>query len=266
VSKPVSFEIPSFPESNEESDTEEIVSPGCVLTSTTHENCHTTQIYPVNDAAPGHQHSGTTSLDLTYKHGKNVNDLLLQYSNAVSIHHKPLFAMTTGRFDGILADFPVKFMVDSGSELNLISNEFYIQTNLSLNLDGAHWSLKGINGGAVPLVGCCHDAPVMLGGHCFDHHFFVSAEGTGKQEVILGQPWLQWYSANLGYSRSQTLVMKIWRNGDADSNIPVKATLAIHLCNPNAAHNAEKLVLTGHGSNKWKATVEDVTDNDLGKA
>ena len=79
-------------------------------------------------------------------------------------------------------------MVDTGSELNLISDELYQQTNLALNVDGAHWSLKGINGGAVPLVGCCRDIPLIRSGHHFDHHFFISKEGTGKQDVILGQP------------------------------------------------------------------------------
>ena len=122
---------------------------------------------------------------------EDVNDILLQYSSVVKIHTNPLFAMTTGRFGGILAGHNVMFMIDTGSELNLISDNLFRQTNLALDVDGAQWSLKGINCSAVPLVGCCRDVPLTCGGHRFDHHFFVSQEGTGKQDVILGQPWLQ---------------------------------------------------------------------------
>ena len=121
---------------------------------------------------------------------ENMNDILLRYSSAVKIHTNPLFAMTTGQFEGKLAERHIVFMVDTGSELNLISDKLYRQTNLALDVDGARWSLKGINGGAVPLVGCCRDVPLICSGHHFDHHFFISKEGTGKQDVILGQPWL----------------------------------------------------------------------------
>ncbi|KAF8225297.1 hypothetical protein L208DRAFT_1306864, partial [Tricholoma matsutake] len=133
-------------------------------------------------------------------------------SSAIKIHTSPLFAMTTGCFEGKIAGRPVIFMVDTGLELNLVSDELYRQTNLPLDVNGARWSLKGINGGAVPLMGCCCDVPLVCGGHHFDHHFFMSREGTGKQDIILGQPWLQWHSVSLLYSRMGVVEMCIWKD------------------------------------------------------
>jgi len=82
-------------------------------------------------------------------------------------------------------------MIDTGSELNLMSQDFYVKTNLAVNLDGTRWSLKGINGRPVPLGGCIRNTEIKISGRRFDHHIFISREGTGKQEIILGQPWLQ---------------------------------------------------------------------------
>lgn len=96
---------------------------------------------------------------------EDVNDVLLRYSSAINLSPNPLFAMATGRFRGILADITVMFMVDSGSELNLISEGLFQETSLPLDIDGACWSLRGINGGAVPLKGCCRDVPIILGSH-----------------------------------------------------------------------------------------------------
>ncbi|KAF8218945.1 hypothetical protein L208DRAFT_1345339 [Tricholoma matsutake] len=107
-------------------------------------------------------------------------------------------------------------MINTSSELNLISDDLYRQTNLALDIDGACWSLKGINGGAVPLVGCCQDIPLICSRHRFDHHFFVSREGTGKQDIILGQPWLQWYSVSLMYSQTRVVKMCMWKDGDRE--------------------------------------------------
>ena len=87
-----------------------------------------------------------------------------------------------------------------------------------MDLDGMCWSLKGINGRPVPLGGCVRDAEIRISGRRFDHHVFVSREGTGKQEIILGQPWLQWYSASIQYTRQGSMNMWIWQEGDGDKH------------------------------------------------
>lgn len=74
--------------------------------------------------------------------------------------------------------------------------------------------MKGINGHAVPLLGCVCNSPVDIGGHAVNHHFFVSSEGAGKQEIILGQPWMLWYAADILYSQSEDIQLHLWENGD----------------------------------------------------
>ena len=93
-------------------------------------------------------------LQFSYRAHKDIEEILECYTSAVSLQAAPLFAMSTGHFDSTLAGNKVTFMVNTGSELNLMSEEFYRRTSLPLDHDGTHWSLKGINGPAVPLVGC----------------------------------------------------------------------------------------------------------------
>ena len=121
---------------------------------------------------------------------EDKEEIMTRYASAVKIHltPQPLFAMITGRFKGKFAGLDVVFMVDTGSELNLMSQDFYNRTSMAIDLDGTRWSLKGINGRPVPLGGCVRDAEIKISGRRFDHHVFVSREGTGKQEIILGQP------------------------------------------------------------------------------
>ena len=190
-----------------------------------------------------------STVHLSYRDDKNLDDVLLRYSSAVKMVTTPLFAMMTGRFSGMIAGLDVTFMVDSGLELNLMSEDLHSRTGVAIDLDGARWSLKGINGGAVPLVGCCREVPVSIGGHRFDHHFFVNSE-TGKQDVILGQPWLQWYMAALLYSRSGAVEIKVWKAGDHETG--ERPTISICLCAANASRNSDRLVMKGK-----KATVEE---------
>ncbi|KAF8229916.1 hypothetical protein L208DRAFT_1154144, partial [Tricholoma matsutake] len=53
----------------------------------------------------------------------------------------------------------------------------------------------------------------------------------GKQDVILGQPWLQWYLEMLAYSRSGTIEMCLWKDGDHDQYEchPQQPTISIQL-------------------------------------
>lgn len=97
---------------------------------------------------------------------ESKEDILIRYASAVKIHltPQPLFAMVTGRFKGKFAGIDAVFMIDTGSELNLIAQEFYDRMNLAIDLDGTRWSLKGINGRPVPLGGCVCDAEIKISG------------------------------------------------------------------------------------------------------
>jgi hypothetical protein len=94
----------------------------------------------------------------------------------------------------------------------------------------------------------------MIGGHRFDHHFFVNSK-TGKQDMILGQPWLQWYMAALLYSKSGAVEMKVWKKGDHEGG--KRPTISICLCAANASRNSDQLVLQGRQN---MIEVEDVSD------
>jgi len=98
------------------------------------------------------------------KSTESKEDMMIRYASAVKIHLmlQPLFAMVMGQFRGKFAGLDVVFMIDTGSELNLMAQEFYNRTNLAIDLDGTRWSLKGINGWPVPLGGCIHDAEIKI--------------------------------------------------------------------------------------------------------
>lgn len=51
--------------------------------------------------------------------------------------------MTLGDFRGRIANEMVTFMIDTGSELILISRDYLEQLLLLLNIDGLCWPLKG---------------------------------------------------------------------------------------------------------------------------
>ena len=193
---------------------------------------------------------------------ESKEEIMIRYASAVKIHPtpQPLFAMITGRFKGKFAGLDVVFMVDTGSELNLMSQEFYNRTSLAINLDGTRWSLKGINGRPVPLGGCVRDAEIKISGRRFDHHVFVSREGTGKQEIILGQPWLQWYSASIQYTRQGSMNMRVWQDGDGDKHgCHQGPSILIPLCTPNAPRNTTTLNMDKH------PRIEEVVDVDAEK-
>ena len=193
---------------------------------------------------------------------ESKEEILIRYASAVKIHitPQPLFAMVTGRFRGKFAGLDVVFMIDTGSELNLMPQDFYDKTNLAIDLDGMCWSLKGINGRPVPLGGCVRDAEIKVSGRRFDHHVFVSREGTSKQEIILGQPWLQWYSASIQYTRQGSMNMRIWQDGDGDKHSCHQGpSILIPLCTPNAPRNTSSLNVGNH------PRIEEIVDEDSGK-
>ena len=64
-------------------------------------------------------------------------DIFLCYALAVRlVPPSPLFAMVIGCFSGMFGGLNVYFMVNTSSELNLVSCDCYNQTSLSIDLDG----------------------------------------------------------------------------------------------------------------------------------
>jgi hypothetical protein len=101
---------------------------------------------------------------------------------------------------------------------------------------------------------------VEVGGHAFNHHFFVSSEGTGKQEIILGQPWMLWYATDISYSQSEGVQLHLWVNGERkcpNQKHQILPTLSIQLCPTDSPHNTDCLVLQNQAQ---YTKIEEVSD------
>ncbi|OSC96480.1 hypothetical protein PYCCODRAFT_1331315, partial [Trametes coccinea BRFM310] len=175
---------------------------------------------------------------VTFSPSEDLEELVIRYADAVVLGSSRLYAMASGLVDVVFGDQRATFLVDSGSELNLVSATLWEKTRLVIDKDGARWSLKGLGGEDVPLVGCCREAPLQLGGRNFDHHFFVSRSEKAHYDGILGQPWLEWYSANIQYSRGGPVTLQAYPTGDKNG-----AYASVKICAAENPRNSARLVL-----------------------
>lgn len=192
---------------------------------------------------------------------------MVRYSNAVQLRPTKLLAMTTGVFSAKMCGQIIKFMVDTGSELNLIPERLLTLPGLALDFEGLRCALKGVNGSPVGLKGCCMDVAVQIGQHNFDHHFFVSREDMRSHDAILGQPWIQWFAACIDFDREGTMKMMVWHDGDR-SNQP---TLQLQLTQPDDPRNVTTFRRHAHFAEVeqeeeeqrlFRATVEEVSEDE----
>ncbi|KZT05481.1 uncharacterized protein LAESUDRAFT_760351 [Laetiporus sulphureus 93-53] len=194
----------------------------------------------VADADKGGDSSGVAYL--TCADPTEAMQILHRFANAVSLGSKCFYAMASGIVQGKFGSEDITYLVDSGSELNLITSRVYDQAGVEIDSDGARWSLKGISGDPVPLLGCCRDAPVEIGGWRFDHHFFVGTWKFGHHDGILGQPWLQWYSAQIDYTRRVSADLLAYPSEDRTSKC-----LRICLIGVDNSRNSDRLIMASSG-------------------
>ncbi len=162
------------------------------------------------------------------------------HSNAVTaVPTKKYLAMVTGILKVKINGEFVNCMIDTGSELNVASMSVYeTNNNLALDYAGMDWSLKGIHGGPEQLAGLLTDVPLMLGEHEFSHHMFLSKQQLSpKYEIILGQPFLQWYACQIQYGREGGVKLFLWKDGDKDQ----RPTVGIAITNPTDPRNTTKV-------------------------
>ncbi|EKM51436.1 uncharacterized protein PHACADRAFT_129400 [Phanerochaete carnosa HHB-10118-sp] len=195
---------------------------------------------------------------LTYGEGEDLRQILEKYASAVVVGARRHFAMTVGLVKGVFGGEKVTFLVDSGSELNLITRRVWEQTETPLDEDGRRWSLQGIGGESVALLGCARDAPVQISGKNFDHNFFVSTREHGAYDGILGQPWLSWFSADVSYNRAGPTYLRAYPSGDKTG-----AFISIEICQTNHPRNTDRLILTTTSSieRDMAAEVEEVEED-----
>nr|AAZ28941.1 Gag [Phanerochaete chrysosporium RP-78] len=178
---------------------------------------------------------------LTLQPGEDPHEILGRYTSAVSLGVKKSFARVVPIVEGVFGGEKVKFLLDSGSELNLVTRRVWEQTGVPIDEDGKRWSLRGIGGESVSLLGCARDAPVQIGGKNFDHHFFVSTREHGDYDGILGQPWLDWFSADVSYNRGGPTNLVAYPSGDKKG-----AHTSVEICGAYNPRNADRLILTSH--------------------
>jgi hypothetical protein len=189
---------------------------------------------------------------------ERLPEFLLRYSNAItSTPTRKFFAMTTGTISVTMGGAELVAMIDNGSELNLAGNDVPDRTGAAVDFEGMKWSLKGIHGGPEQLQGVITDASLKIAGHDFPHHFFVSNQSLGRHDLILGQPFLQWYATRFDYDRSGVVKMYLWKEGNrTDRNKP---TLCMTITDPQDPRNTTAIDRTAHHSHL--ARIEEVDED-----
>ncbi|THU80244.1 hypothetical protein K435DRAFT_696053 [Dendrothele bispora CBS 962.96] len=183
-----------------------------------------------------------------------VSNFMLRYSLAVtSIPSAKYYAMVTGVMDIEVNGLRFSAMIDTGSELNIASVDFPTRACLPLDYEGMKWSLKGIHGGPEQLAGVVTDVPFRLGSHTFPHHVFVSRHFiSDKYDLILGQPFLQWYASRVEYFRTGVVKMYLWKDAEKER----RPTVMINITDPSDPRNTT--VILGRDQPCSHSTTNDV--------
>ncbi|KAF9800796.1 hypothetical protein IEO21_10296 [Rhodonia placenta] len=95
--------------------------------------------------------------------------------------------MACGVLEGKFGSEQETFLIDSGSELNLVTWRVWEQSCVDMDSDGSRWSLKGINGDPVPLLGDRTDEPIklkILGSTHQQNSDKLIIEDPAKQQVM----------------------------------------------------------------------------------
>ncbi|THU77166.1 hypothetical protein K435DRAFT_812703 [Dendrothele bispora CBS 962.96] len=149
---------------------------------------------------------------------EQLPSFLVKYTSAVSSMSEKFYGMVTGKMEITINGVSLTAMIDSG---------------LPIDFEGMKWTLRGVNGGPERLKGVVTDVPMMLGKHEFSHHLFVANSPLEGQDIILGQPFLNWFAARLDYWRDGVAKLYLWKDGDKSQ----RPTLSIVITDPTDKRN-----------------------------
>ncbi|KAJ3994436.1 hypothetical protein F5050DRAFT_1696149 [Lentinula boryana] len=187
----------------------------------------------------------------------SINDFVFRCSNAAAqIPTNRFFAMTVGDIKLTINGIEFTAMIDTGSELNVAGEHLPEAAGLPMDFDGMRWSLKGIHGDFERLRGCAIDTPMRIGGRTFVHHIFISKNAIGKHDIILGQPFLQEFSARIEYERGHHCKLLLWENGDRNQG----PSLIISITDPNHPRNATSIRLNKNSNPT--TSIQEVYDEE----
>src|SRR5258708_32305320 len=123
-------------------------------------------------------------------------------------------AMVTARLNGRIGNQEYMMLVDSGSELNIMTMQQAQELALPIDDSGNSWTLKGILGHTMGLEGICWNVPIKIGGIDFSHNFFVMRLNLGNKDMVLGQPWLFSHSTRIDYVHEMGVSLQLWKHGN----------------------------------------------------
>ncbi|KAJ3765069.1 hypothetical protein FB446DRAFT_795420 [Lentinula raphanica] len=189
-----------------------------------------------------------------------LQEFLRTYSSAVTQSTTKYYAMVTGVFTVFIGGKAFRAMIDTGSELNVGSEEVPNRTGLPMDLEGMKWGLKGIHGQPEQLKGVMVDLPMIIGKYEFPHHLFISRHKLNPNwDIILGQPFLQWYACRIDYWRAGHMQLLLWNDGDKE-RIP-HITLA--LTDPQDKRNQNSITRHGGESRPRVIGATSLDDEDF---
>ncbi len=122
--------------------------------------------------------------------------------------------MVTTQLSRKIGEHEFKMLVDSGSKLNIMMLLQAQELVIPIEDTGNSWTLRGISGHMMDLVGICWGVPVKIGGIEFTHNFFISHSELGNKDMVLGQPWLFSYATQIDYVHNMGMSLQLWENGD----------------------------------------------------
>jgi hypothetical protein len=127
-------------------------------------------------------------------------------------------------------------LIDRGSEINLMSTEFYKKGKWPINTKHG-WKIRVATKAAEDLYGACPNGNVTIGDVEIDQHFFV--QDSASHEVILGQP----------YITSSWMETKVFDNGAAFARVKIiDGRRSVQFLTVRANHERNQDSLSGHSS------------------
>ncbi len=169
------------------------------------------------------------------------------------MHPHEYQAMVTACLNGKIGEHEYKMLVDSGSELNIMTLSQAQELALPIDDSGNSWTLKGISGHMMGLEGICWNVPVRIRGIEFSHNFFITRMDLGNKDMVLGQPWLFSHSTRINYVHDMGIMLQLWEDGDRKGhsiliNLPLmkapRNVMPVNLCRSRETCSGEVRMLT----------------------
>jgi hypothetical protein len=127
-------------------------------------------------------------------------------------------------------------LIDHGSEINLMSTEFYKKGRWPINTNHG-WKIRAATKAPEDLYGACPYVKVTIGDVEIDQHFFI--QDSALHDVILGQP----------YITSAVMETKVFDNGVAFARVKsINGRHSVQFQTARANHERNRDSLGGDSS------------------